>query len=168
MTVPDPSLARTGSFERAGDFASAPLTLAWEILSPDEHEAVMTWLATSSFPFAVRTVAGPTYRRVLAQRGLPVIPGVNDGNGFCFVSHLGEVCPSGFLQIPVGNVRRRSLAELYRQDPLFVGLRDPERLGGKCGRCPYRRLCGGSRARAWALSGDPLAGNPTCAYEPPP
>lgn len=138
-----------------------------DMLSPAEHEEVMTWLATSSFPFPVRTVAAPAYRRVLAQQGGPAVPGVNDGNGFCFVSHLGDVCPSGFLQLPVGNVRHHSLAALYQQHPLFVALRDPDRLSGKCGRCPYRRLCGGSRARAWALSGDPLASDPTCAYEPP-
>lgn len=138
-----------------------------DMLSPTEHDDVMTWLAASSFPYPVRTVAGPTYRRVLAQHGRCVVPGVNDGNGFCFVSHLGDVCPSGFLQLPVGNVRHQSLAELYRRHPLFVALRDPDRLSGKCGRCSYRRLCGGSRARAWALSGDPLASDPTCAYEPP-
>lgn len=92
---------------------------------------------------------------------------VTDGNGFCFVSHLGDVCPSGFLQIPAGNVRERPLAHWYRHDPLFVALRDPDRLGGKCGYCPYRVVCGGSRARAWGLTGDPLAADPTCAYQPP-
>lgn len=138
-----------------------------DLLSPEEHEEVMVWAATADLPFPVRTIAGPTYRRILAQRGLPVMPGVNDGNGFCFVSHRGEVCPSGFLQLPVGNVRDAPLADWYRDSPLFVALRDPERLGGKCGRCDYRALCGGSRARAWALTGDPLAADPTCAYEPP-
>lgn len=134
-----------------------------DMLDPDEHEEVMGWLATTEFPFPVRTVAGPAYRRVLAQHGLPAAPGVNDGNGFCFVSHLGAVCPSGFLQMPVGNVRQRSLADCY-QDPLFRALRDPDRLKGKCGTCRYRRICGGSRARAWAVTGDPLASDPTCAF----
>lgn len=138
-----------------------------DLLSPAEHEEVMTWLATSPFPFNVRTVAGPTFRRVRDQHGQAVVPGVNDGKGMCFVSHLGDVCPSGFLQTPVGNLRQRPLAELYRQHPLFLALRDPSRLQGKCGRCPYRELCGGSRARAWAMSGDPLGADPTCAYEPP-
>lgn len=112
-------------------------------------------------------MAGPTFRRVRAQHGQAVLPGVNDGKGMCFVSHLGDVCPSGFLQMPAGNLRQRPLAELYREHPLFLGLRDPSRLRGKCGRCPYRDLCGGSRARAWAMSGDPLGADPTCAYEPP-
>jgi radical SAM protein with 4Fe4S-binding SPASM domain len=91
---------------------------------------------------------------------------VNDGNGFAFVSHIGDVCPSGFLQLPVGNVRDAPLPEWYREAPLFRALRDPDALGGACGRCEFRRRCGGSRARAWALTGDPLAGDPTCAYRP--
>lgn len=147
-------------------------------------------------PFRVRTTAAQHYRRVVIQeerrvRGLaidqpskrvrwaatgagyafqegatPKQQGVNDGKGFAFVSHLGEVCPSGFLQESVGNVRERSIVELYRQSDLFQQLRDPGQLGGKCGRCPYRQVCGGSRARAWALTGDPLAEDSTCAYQP--
>ncbi|HVA23694.1 MAG TPA: TIGR04053 family radical SAM/SPASM domain-containing protein [Chloroflexota bacterium] len=96
----------------------------------------------------------------------PVMRGVNDGNGFCFVSHTGEVYPSGFLPISAGNVRERSLAEIYRQSPLFRELRSPELLKGKCVRCEYRFVCGGSRARAYAVSGDYLAEDPCCAYVP--
>lgn len=139
---------------------------AADIVSPEEHERVLVWLATAELPYATRAVAAPTYRRVLAQMGRPVTSGVNDGNGFCFVSHRGEVCPSGFLQLPVGNVRQRPLTHWYREAPLFRALRDPSRLGGKCGRCSFRELCGGSRARAWALTGDPLGPDPTCVYEP--
>jgi radical SAM protein with 4Fe4S-binding SPASM domain len=127
---------------------------------------VFDWLADADLPFATRTIAAPTYRRVLAQRGRPVGPPVNDGNGFAFVSHIGEVCPSGFLQLPVGNLRDAPLRHWYRESNLFRRLRDPDALTGKCGRCEFRRLCGGSRARAWALTGDPLAADPTCAYEP--
>lgn len=138
-----------------------------DVLDAHEHEQVLTWLASTPLPVPVRTVAAPTYRRVLAQLGRPVAGApVNDGRGFCFVSHVGEVCPSGFLQLPVGNVRERPLAEWYRDHPLFCALRDPSRLGGRCGRCPYREVCGGSRARAWAMLGDPLAEDPTCAYDP--
>ncbi|MCP5028690.1 MAG: radical SAM protein, partial [Actinomycetia bacterium] len=132
-----------------------------QMLDAEGHESAMHWLATTEFPFAVRTIAGPTYRRVLAQMGRPVAPGVNDGDGICFVSHTGEVCPSGFLQLPVGNVRDRPLIEWYREAPLFQALRDRGRLTGKCGTCGFRELCGGSRARAWAMTGDPLASDPT-------
>lgn len=137
-----------------------------DVLDADEHERVLAWLARSDFGFAVRAIAAPTYRRVLAQLGRPTGPGVNDGNGFAFVSHVGDVCPSGFLQSAAGNLRRATLGEIYRDAELFRSLRDPERLGGKCGRCEYRALCGGSRARAFAMTGDPLAADPTCAHRP--
>jgi len=92
--------------------------------------------------------------------------GVNDGNGFVFISHTGEVFPSGFLPISAGNVRKQSLVEVYRHSPLFTDLRDPDKLKGKCGVCEFRRVCGGSRARAYALSGDYLASDPSCIYQP--
>lgn len=139
---------------------------AAEVLDAETHEQVLCWLADADLPFSTRTIAAPTYRRVLAQRGRPIGPPVNDGNGFAFVSHTGDVCPSGFLQIPVGNVRDSPLSHWYRDAPLFRELRDPDRLGGKCGRCGFRSVCGGSRARAWALTGDALAADPTCAYDP--
>lgn len=101
------------------------------------------------------------------QRELRAPRAVNDGNGFVFVSHIGEVYPSGFLPIACGNVRERPLADIYRHHPTFVALRDPERLKGKCGVCEYRTICGGSRARAYAVTGDPLASDPSCAYVPP-
>ncbi len=138
-----------------------------DMLDAAEHEEVLHWLATTEFPFMVRTTASPTFRRVLVQLGNPPGPGVNDGNGFAFVSHLGDVCPSGFLQLAAGNVRDQPLAHWYRDSELFRSLRDPDLLGGKCGRCNFKTICGGSRARAWALTGDPLAADPTCAYEPP-
>ncbi len=92
--------------------------------------------------------------------------GVNDGNGFVFVDHLGNITPSGFLPLTTGNVRTDDLVEVYRQHPVFRELRDPERLRGKCGRCEYRALCGGSRARAYAMTGDYLGEEPCCLYEP--
>ena len=93
---------------------------------------------------------------------------MTDGNGFVFVDHVGRICPSGFLPIPIGSVRERDLVAAYREDPLFRALRDPGRLGGRCGRCEYRERCGGSRARAYAATGDPLAEDPGCSYEPTP
>jgi radical SAM protein with 4Fe4S-binding SPASM domain len=137
-----------------------------DMLDADEHEQVLRWLARVELPFAVRTIAAPTYRRVRAQLGREPGPGVNDGNGFAFVSHVGDVCPSGFLPRSVGNVRDAPLSHWYREAPLFTSLRDPEQLGGKCGHCEYRAICGGSRARAWALTDNALAADPTCSYVP--
>jgi radical SAM protein len=92
--------------------------------------------------------------------------GVNDGNGFVFIDHVGHIMPSGFLPVSAGNVRADDLVEVYRHHPMFRELRDPERLQGKCGRCEYRALCGGSRARAYAMTGDYLGEEPCCLYEP--
>jgi len=92
--------------------------------------------------------------------------GINDGKGFVFVSHLGEVFPSGFLPVSAGNVRKDSLAELYRHSPLFVSLRDSANLKGKCGVCEFREVCGGSRARAYAVMGDAFAEEPCCTWQP--
>lgn len=92
--------------------------------------------------------------------------GLNDGKGFIFVSHLGEVFPSGFLPFSAGNVRSDPLRRIYRESSIFQQLRDDSRLGGKCGACEYRHICGGSRARAYALTGDPLAEESCCSYVP--
>ncbi|HVP54593.1 MAG TPA: TIGR04053 family radical SAM/SPASM domain-containing protein [Candidatus Eisenbacteria bacterium] len=92
--------------------------------------------------------------------------GINDGKGFVFISHLGEVYPSGFLPLSGGNVRRQSLADIYRNSPLFRSLRDSKKLEGKCGVCEYREICGGSRARSYATTGNLFAEEPCCIYEP--
>ena len=98
--------------------------------------------------------------------GIGRASGINDGKGFVFISHLGEVYPSGFLPISGGNVRKQSLADIYRNAPLFRSLRDSKNLRGKCGRCEFREICGGSRSRAYALTGDLFAEEPCCVYEP--
>lgn len=91
---------------------------------------------------------------------------IGDGRGVVFVSHRGEVCPSGFLPLVAGNLRDAPLSTIYASSPLFEVLRDPERLAGRCGRCEYRMVCGGSRAQAYARFGDPLGEDPTCAHRP--
>jgi len=91
---------------------------------------------------------------------------VNDGKGFMFISHVGNVYPSGFLPIDAGNIRETPLAEIYRNAPIFRALRNTSRLEGKCGACEFKEICGGSRARAYALTGDPLAQEPCCIYQP--
>jgi radical SAM protein with 4Fe4S-binding SPASM domain len=137
-----------------------------DMLSADDEERALHWLASGEFPFAVRTVEAPKYRRIRAQLNLPVSPGVTDGNGFCFVSHIGDVQPSGFLPVTVGNVRDRPIAYWYQEHPVFQALRDTSKRGGKCGRCEFLEICGGSRARAWTATGDLLGADPTCIYEP--
>jgi radical SAM protein with 4Fe4S-binding SPASM domain len=91
---------------------------------------------------------------------------VNAGYGFVFVSHVGTVHPSGFLPVSAGDVREQPLTEIYRTSELFTGLRDPGRLTGRCGACEFGRVCGGSRSRAYASTGDPYASDPLCGYRP--
>jgi radical SAM protein len=144
-------------------------------------ERVLESLAAiaESSPFDVKTTAAPHFRRLLLQRkfarrdvrglvdGIGRAPrGVNDGQGVVFVSHLGDVYPSGFLPIRCGNVRKEGLTAIYRQHDLFQRLRDPDELRGKCGVCEFRRVCGGSRARAFAMTGDVFAEEPLCVYQP--
>lgn len=148
-------------------------------ISPDRSEAVMEWLqaVADEEPFGVKTTEAPQYRRVGLQRrelddGGDVTGsrsrsmGITAGDGFAFVSHTGELFPSGFLPKSAGNVRDHSVVDLYRTADLFEQLRDPDALTGKCGACPYRAVCGGSRSRAFATTGNPLASDPLCRYVP--
>jgi radical SAM protein len=91
---------------------------------------------------------------------------INAGNGFVFISRRGDVFPSGFMPVRVGNVRETSLVEIYREAPLFKSLRSPDQLEGRCGACEFAVVCGGSRSRAYALTGNPLAEEPFCTYQP--
>jgi radical SAM protein with 4Fe4S-binding SPASM domain len=91
---------------------------------------------------------------------------MRDGNGIMFISAGGDVTPSGFLPIVAGNVREDDPLDVYREAPLFRGLRTPSLLRGRCGACEFRMVCGGSRARAWAASGDALAEDPLCRWQP--
>ena len=154
-------------------------------LSPAEYEEVFEFLYRTSLraSFDIKTTEAQHYRRYVARqtkslpapRGTrPASPmtaiarqaGINDGKGLLFVSHTGEIFPSGFLEISAGNVRRTPLADSYRHSDLFRALRDSSRLEGKCGACEYRNLCGGSRSRAHALTGNFLAADPSCVYQP--
>ncbi len=132
---------------------------------------LMTWLASlagNGKPI-VTTTEAPHFRRVMQQvggRGRGHAGGVRDGNGILFISHTGDVTPAGFLPTVVGNVRRSDVVALYREAPLFVALRAADGFGGRCGRCELRWECGGSRSRALAASGDPLAEDPLCDYQP--
>lgn len=151
-----------------------------DLVSADEIEELFGFLYETSkrVEFSIRTTEAMHYRRYVLQHGgamplgiqphgAPRAPrGVNEAKGFVFISHIGDVYPSGFLPMKAGNVKQQSLGTIYRESPLFVGLRDPDNLHGKCGRCEYRELCGGSRARAWAMTGDVYASDPLCSYQP--
>lgn len=149
----------------------------------EQVEALFDWVYDISrvAPFRISTVEAPHYRRYWIRRRLAegASPGeleragprmgfgMRDGHGVVFVSHRGEVFPAGFLPAPLlGNVRERPLSAIYRTAPALRALRNMDALGGKCGRCPFRWVCGGSRARAYALTGDPLGPDPACAYIP--
>jgi len=164
-------------------------------LTADEHEDVchLLWDA-SHYGFTVRTVEAPFFRRVVARRraGGPVpdsplyqrlagrlverlgppaaepraqTASTRDGKGILFVAHDGEVYPAGFLPLGLGSVRDTPLAGLYRDDPTLLDIRAAA-FSGRCGRCTYADLCGGSRARAFAATGDPLGEDPACAFDP--
>jgi radical SAM protein len=117
--------------------------------------------AVTDLPRQLLRTEGPGHSIGLAAQG------VNSGNGFLFVSHTGEIYPSGFLPVRAGNVREQGLAETYRESELFRALRASERFTGVCGVCEFNRICGGSRSRAYALTGSWLASDPWCAYRPP-
>jgi radical SAM protein len=163
-----------------------------DLQSAEECEHVFEKLYETSrrVTFDIKSTEAQHYRRFLVQRqreekrngnSVPRTPstaptqengigraprGVNDGKGFIFISHLGEVFPSGFLPVSAGNVCKQSLADLYRTSPLFVSLRRVENLKGKCGVCEFREICGGSRARAYAVTGDMSAEEPCCRWQP--
>ncbi len=161
-----------------------------DLLSAEEFEDIFAKLHELSLraSFHIKTTEAQHYRRYILQQQVAdrrskkthsqaftakvqdtvgrAPRGLNDGKGFVFVSHMGEVFPSGFLPFSGGNVRSDSLSRIYRESPMFQQLRDPDQLGGKCGACEFRHICGGSRARAFAMTGDPLAEEPCCSYVP--
>ncbi|SFG88089.1 radical SAM protein, BA_1875 family [Halopelagius inordinatus] len=152
-------------------------------VAPDRADEVMKWLAEvgDEESFGLKTTEAPHYRRVRVQRrrengedvektGSPSPVsrrrGIVAGDGFAFVSHTGDIFPSGFLPESVGNVREDDVVERYRESELFRSLRDRDRLRGKCGACRFKALCGGSRSRAYAHTGDPLGSDPLCPHVP--
>jgi radical SAM protein with 4Fe4S-binding SPASM domain len=141
---------------------------ALESISAEACEELMTWLAglPRGKPL-VTTTEAPHYRRVIYERtgrrgGHGA--GIRDGNGIMFISHTGDVYPSGFLPLVAGNVRTEHPLTIYRESALFRRLREADRFHGRCGTCAFSWECGGSRARAFAASGDPLGEDPLCLY----
>lgn len=160
-----------------------------DLLSAEEFEAVFAKIHSLSkvASFDIKTTEAQHYRRFILQqrvaerrlgmdfaspqgRTVDAIGraprGLNDGKGFVFISHKGEVFPSGFLPLSAGSIREQGLATIYRDSPLFRNLRDTSKLEGKCGSCEFKEICGGSRSRAYALTGNPHAEEPCCSYVP--
>jgi AdoMet-dependent heme synthase len=149
-----------------------------DLPSAEEFEEAFGRLLEMSrkVPFKIKTTEAPHYRRYTLQHrlksaglevgGVPGILPINEARGFVFISHTGEVQPSGFLPLSAGNVLYQDLAEIYRDSQLFCELRNTDNLHGKCRLCEFRDLCGGSRARAYAVTRDMFAPDPCCAYQP--
>jgi len=151
-------------------------------VSPQEGERIMNWVLdlAPNAPFVIKTTEAPSYRRIAINKmraagkttpemkNSSVYQGfqIRDGHGVVFVSHLGDIYPSGFLPLPCGNVGSDSLVDVYRNSATFSALHSPDQFHGKCGDCEYTHICGGSRARAFAHTGDALGTDPFCAYEP--
>ncbi len=151
-------------------------------ITPADAEPLCRWVyeRAEALSFTIAPTEAPFYRRVVVDRmrragmtdeAIARSPigrafGVRDGNGILFVSHVGGVYPSGFLPVQAGDVHSSGVVGLYREAPLFIALRDETRLKGRCGRCPFKAICGGSRARAYASTGDYLESDPLCAYRP--
>lgn len=165
-----------------------------DVASAREFEAVFNQLydLSRTAPFDIKATAAPHYARLVLQRktaerrngeqsdsdvltnglafsqtdGIGRARNVTDGDGFMFISHIGDIFPSGFLPVRAGNVRDDDLVDVYRNAPLFRSLRDRSQLKGKCQVCEFRPVCGGSRARAYAVTGDYLEAEPYCTHVP--
>jgi radical SAM protein len=157
-----------------------------QMISAEQHEQTFNWLYDLSqiAPFDIKGTAAPMYRRVAIERkkaeagDKPITfqgagfqyadglnrptRGVNDGNGFLFISHIGEIQPSGFLPITAGLVREKDIVDVYRNHPLFRELRDHTKLIGVCRTCQYVDVCGGQRGRAYGVTGDYMQSDPAC------
>ncbi|MGD8403451.1 MAG: radical SAM protein, partial [Anaerolineales bacterium] len=157
-----------------------------QMISTEQHEKTFNWLydLSQDAPFDIKGTAAPMYRRVAIERrkaeaGVGPVTfqgagfqyadglnrptkGVNDGNGFLFISHIGEIQPSGFLPITAGMVRENDVVDIYRNHPIFKDLRDYSKLKGVCRTCQYVVVCGGQRGRAYGVTGDYMESDPAC------
>ena len=151
-------------------------------ITAQEYEQTLNWFydQRQQAPLQLKATCAPHYYRILRQRakqdgqrvtfdthGLDAVTrGCLGGTGFCFISHRGIVQPCGFLDLNCGDITQTSFAEVWKKSDIFLNLRNYDNLQGKCGRCEYRQVCGGCRARAHEATGDYLAEEPLCSYEP--
>ncbi len=158
--------------------------LADQEIAPEEYERVLTWIYDhrATVGMSLKPTCAPQYYRILRQNerkaGRSVAPethgldamtkGCLGGQGFAFISHVGVVQICGFLDVAAGNLRENGFdfRSVWENSPLFRDMRDLDKYHGRCGRCEFRRVCGGCRARAYAATGDYLAEEPYCVYEP--
>jgi len=151
-------------------------------ISAEQYEQTLNWFydQKEKIPLQLKATCAPHYYRILRQRakaegksvtfqthGLDAVTrGCLGGTGFCFISHRGVVQPCGFLDINCGDVTQTSFAEIWNHSDIFLSLRNFDNLKGKCGKCQFKRVCGGCRARAYEATGDFLAEEPLCSYQP--
>ena len=149
-------------------------------ITPQQYEETLQFIYKASLNSAIpiKMTCAPHYARAIAEHQKDACPstgqsrlqmvgrGCMAGNGFCFISHVGEVFGCGFMPVAAGNIRQQRFNQIYRQSPLFVELRNHQLLKGKCGVCEYKAICGGCRARALSINKDILAEEPYCVYQP--
>lgn len=156
--------------------------LTEEIITAQEYEDVLHWFADKKgkVGLELKATCAPHYYRIIRQRaketgeklsfqthGLDAVTrGCLGGQGFAFVSHVGQVQACGYLELSAGNIKQQPFSQIWKDSDLFLRLRDHDQLGGKCGRCEYRKVCGGCRARAYEATGDEMAEEPLCLYQP--
>jgi radical SAM protein with 4Fe4S-binding SPASM domain len=165
--------------------------LADEELSPEDYEKTLEWICHKQAELGDKLMFKPTdaphYYRIARQCGVEVAAGhghtsaayggrptnMNSmtrgclaGISYCFISHTGKVQGCGYLDIEAGDIREKGFPAVWNDSPLFNALRDLTRIEGKCGECEYQRLCGGCRARAYETTGNYLAAEPYCIYQP--
>jgi heme b synthase len=153
-----------------------------QTISAEDYEKTLSWLVNrkGEIPLSVKATCAPHYYRILREsahqegkeitfqsHGLDAVTrGCLGGAGFCFISHVGQVQPCGYLEVDSGQIRKQRFKEIYESSPVFLAIRDKNQYSGKCGRCEYFRVCGGCRARAFEATGNYLEEEPLCTYQP--
>jgi len=138
-------------------------------ITPQQYEETLqsVYQLSVSSPIPVKVTCAPQYTRIVAQQNsgkLVDSRGCMAGDGFCFISHVGDVFGCGFLPLCAGSIRQQPLKEIYQKSSLFVELRNHCLLKGKCGKCAYSVICGGCRARAFSTKKDYLEEEPFCIF----
>ena len=155
-----------------------------EEISPLVYEETLNWFSLQEGRMPIKVTCAPHYYRILRQKGMnkgkqqvagekgeaaphmSISGGCLGGKSFCFISHTGQLQPCGYLELNCGNVRKEGFEKAWKESEIFNRLRDIDNLKGKCGRCEFRKICGGCRARAYVMTGDYLEEEPYCVYEP--
>lgn len=156
--------------------------MADQAITAADYEETLMWFYQESLSCEIQLKAtcAPHYFRIMHQNKVKSAEpkkkagghfhestrGCLGGISFCFISHVGQVQPCGYLELNCGNVQKQSFADIWKNSEVFGNLRDYSKYGGKCGRCEFIKVCGGCRARAYEATGDYLAEEPLCLYQP--